>query len=329
MSVLQPEKTTGRDVFPSCPELSLVEDTLYRVLSKSRGIIKDACCNLVNAGGKRIRPLLTLNSALCFGPLNTDVVNAAAAAELIHMASLVHDDVIDKAETRRGKPTVNSMYGNNAAVLTGDYMFAEAFQILANHQLLPSMGYLVEAIQAMCDGEVNQAQQLFDHSVCTERYLCRIAKKTGILLASCCKSGAATAGATPEEVAALGEYGLNLGYAFQIVDDILDFVGESETVGKPIGGDIVSGNVTLPVIILMDNPIYGDWIKQVLGSQQINTAGVESIKCALMGAGSIDKAYQMAASCVEKAKASLEKIPASPYKAALLQVADLIYSRQT
>ncbi len=327
MSVIQAETTAHNGRILDCPELSQVEDTLYGVLSKARGIIKDACYALLNAGGKRIRPLLTVHAALCFGPLTTDTINSAAAAELIHMASLVHDDVIDKAETRRGKPTVNCLYGNTGAVLTGDYMFAEAFKVLATCQLLPSMQYLVEAIQAMCDGEVNQAKDSFGYS-CTEGYLCRIAKKTGMLLAACCKSGAATAGATPQEIAALGEYGLNLGYAFQIVDDILDFTSAPQTLGKPTGSDIVNGNVTLPVIMLMNNPVYGDWIKQVIATQTINSTGVESIRQALTDAGSIEDSYKLAAGCVEKAKASLKHVPASPYKSVLLQVADSVFSRQ-
>ncbi len=329
MSVVQPG--VGPIVVPSplqLPELMLVEQKLADILGKAEGIIKDTCAGLLYAGGKRVRPLLTVCSGLCFGPLNMNMVFAAVAAELVHMASLVHDDVIDASQTRRGTATVNSRHGNSAAVLTGDYIFAEAFNILSSHRLITAMGYLVEAIKAMCDGEVNQAGELFALSVNPDKYFARIAKKTGILLAACCKSGAETGGGSEGEIEAMGEYGLNLGYAFQIVDDILDFTGTQEKLGKPVGLDVTNGNITLPVILLMDNPVYGNWVKEILSTRQINVTGVESIRQALQQAGSIEQSYAAAAKCVEKAKASLERIPAGRNKIMLLELADKVLQRQ-
>ncbi|HWJ02363.1 MAG TPA: polyprenyl synthetase family protein [Verrucomicrobiae bacterium] len=308
-------------------EMALVEDALQHVFARSRGIIRETCYGLINSGGKRIRPLLTLTSSLCFGPVRSEAIYAAVAAELVHMASLVHDDVIDRSEIRRGQATVNSLVGNSSAVLAGDYIFAEAFNLMSSHKLYASMNYLVEAIQQMCDGEVNQAGETFVTTVNREKYLCRIAKKTGILLAACCKSGAATAGASETEIFKLGQYGLNVGYAFQIVDDILDFTGTPEVLGKPIGLDVKNGNVTLPVILLMDNPVYGPWVKQVLDTQQVNNDGLASIKEALFNTGSIERAYGVAETCIENAKQSLEQIPDSEYKTTLLGLADKVLKR--
>lgn len=327
MSVVQ-IKDTPALTFTGLPELVLVEDKLTEILAGADGIIKDACTNLLCSGGKRLRPLLTICSGLCFGPVTDDMIYAAVAGELIHMASLIHDDVIDGSLTRRGKATANALHGNCAAILTGDYIFAEAFNILSSRRLLASMGYLVEAIKEMCDGEVNQAGELFHTSINTEQYYARIAKKTGILLAACCKSGASTAGASDEEIRLLGEYGLNLGYAYQIVDDILDFTGSAEKLGKPIGVDVTSGNVTLPVILLMENPVYGGWIKDVLNARNIPTCGVESIREALRNAGSIEKSYGAAANCVAEAKASLKQIPDGKHKDLLLALADKILQRE-
>lgn len=315
-------------VLKQLPEMLEVETELRKVLQRAKGMIHETCTGLLNAGGKRIRPLLTICSSLCFGPVNDTAIQAAVAAELIHMASLVHDDVIDKAELRRGKATANHKYGNGTAVLTGDYIFAEAFRILSTNHMLECMEYLVEAIQAMCDGEVNQAQQLFSTNTSAEDYFGRIAKKTGILLAASCKCGAVSAGAAAAGVDDLGEYGLNLGYAFQIIDDILDFTGSPDKLGKPVGTDIKSGNVTLPVILLMDNPVYGDWIKEVLRTKVISPEGIISIREALVRAGSIEKAYNLAKDCIAKAKAALERIPDSPYRHILFNLTDEVILRQ-
>lgn len=330
MSVVKPG--AGPTVIPSppqLPELMLVEEKLAEILGKADGIIRDTCAGLLSAGGKRVRPMLTVCSGRCFGPLNMNMVFAAVAAELVHMASLVHDDVIDVSQTRRGRATVNSRYGNNTAVLTGDYIFAEAFNILSSNRLIAAMGYLVEAIKAMCDGEVNQAGELFSLSMDPHKYFTRIAKKTGILLSACCKSGAVTGGASEQEIEAMGEYGLNLGYAFQIVDDILDFTGTQETLGKPVGLDVTNGNITLPVILLLGNPAYGDWIKEILSGRKLDVTGVESIRQALQQTGSIEQSYAAASKCVEKAKASLEGIPPGLYKNTLLELADNVLQRQT
>ncbi|WP_407310702.1 polyprenyl synthetase family protein [Desulfosporosinus sp. SB140] len=309
------------------PELIFVEDQLQNILSKADGLIQQTCLNLLQSGGKRVRPLLTLYSGMCFAPLNPLMLKASVAAELIHMASLIHDDVIDKSETRRGKPTTNFLYGDHAAVLTGDYLFAEAFNILSSEQLLLSMKFFIEAIQAMCIGEVNQAEEQFSVIIGTDHYFKRIAQKTGILLAACCQSGAQLANASSEEIICLREFGLNIGYAYQITDDILDFSGNTESLGKPVGADLLNGNMTLPILYLMDNPIYGNWLKEILKTREITDQGLFSINEALINSGCLEHAYSTATQCVNKAKANLSKIPASPYRTALINLSNSILQR--
>lgn len=309
-------------------ELLFVEDHLQLVLEKADGLLKQTCVSLLQSGGKRIRPLLTLYSGMCFAPLNQSVIQAAVAAELIHMASLIHDDVIDDSATRRGKPTINSLYGNHAAILTGDYLFAEAFNILSTHQLLNCMTYLVEAIQAMCHGEVNQANEQFS-TIGVQNYFQRIANKTGILLAACCQSGTFLAGADSRTITLMREYGLNVGYAYQITDDILDISGDTDSLGKPVGADIMNGNVTLPLLYLLDNPIYGNWLKEILSSRKISVQGTQSIQEALIVTGCLEKARTTATQCINHAKACLSAIPESPYKTSLLELADTILYRTT
>lgn len=309
-------------------ELLFVEDQLQGVLQKADGLIQQTCISLLQSGGKRIRPLLTLYSGMCFAPLNPLMIQAAVASELIHMASLIHDDVIDQSATRRGKPTVVSQYGNHAAILTGDYLFAEAFSILSKQQLLSSMSYLVDAIQAMCHGEVNQADEQFSNTVSTEGYFRRIAKKTGILLAACCQSGAILAGAPSEEIALMREYGLNLGYAYQITDDILDVSGDAESLGKPVGTDLVNGNITLPMLYLLEKPIYGNWLKEIMKMRKVTPQGTQSIKEALISTGCIEQAYATATQCINNAKVSLDSIPSSHYKTTLLTLSESILHRK-
>lgn len=328
MSIQQLHNTTDTSIpMLQFPELLFVEDKLQVVLSKADGLIQQTCVSLLQSGGKRIRPLLTLYSGMCFAPLNPPMIQAAVAAELIHMASLVHDDVIDKSATRRGKPTVNSLYGDHAAILTGDYLFAEAFNILSTYQLLSSMTYLVEAIQAMCEGEVNQANEQFSSSISLQHYFQRITKKTGKLLAACCQSGAILAGASSEEMSQMLEYGLNIGYAYQITDDILDISGDADSLGKPVGADLINGNITLPFLYLMDNPIYGNWLNEIMKTRQVTRQGIQSIKEALVSSGCIDQAYATATQCICNAKDSLDKIPRGPYRATLVNLADSILLR--
>ena len=311
------------------PELLLVEDKLQRILCKADGLIQQTCINLLQSGGKRIRPLLTLYSGMCFAPLNPQMIQAAVAAELIHMASLIHDDVIDESATRRGKPTVYALHGAHSAVLTGDYLFAEAFRILSTNKLLSSMTYLVEAIQAMCEGEVNQANEQFSRSVNRQDYFERITKKTGKLLAACCQSGAKLAGGSSEELSLMRDFGLNIGYAFQITDDILDINGDSEALGKPVCADLINGNITLPFLYLMDNPLYGTQLKEIIQTQNFSPKSIQSIKDALISSGSIDQAYATAISCISKARDCLDKIPKSAYQTTLFNLADSILLRTT
>lgn len=328
---IQPLYTTPDKMTPTghFTELLFVEDQLQIVLEKADGSIKQTCITLLQSGGKRIRPLLTLYSGMCFAPLNQAMIQAAVAAELIHMASLIHDDVIDESATRRGKPTVNSLYGNHAAILTGDYLFAEAFKILSSHQLLKSMTYLVEAIQAMCHGEVNQANEQFASSGGKEQYFNRIANKTAIFLAACCQSGAYLAGTDAENVFLMRDYGLNVGYAYQITDDILDITGSEDSLGKPVGADIMNGNVTLPLIYLLEDPVYGNWLKELLSIRRLTSQGAQSITEALIRTGSLRKAQTTAIQCIDHAKACLDTVSLTPYKSTLLELADSVISRRT
>lgn len=305
-------------------EITLVERKLEEIAHNAQGVIQDSCANLINAGGKRVRPMLTLLSAMCFGSIKNETILAAVAAELIHMASLIHDDIIDNSLSRRGKPTVQALHGNKVAVLTGDYLFAEAFRILSASKLQASMGFLVTAIKEMCDGEVNQAADLFVQTADPEIYFSRIAQKTGMLLSACCQSGAAVAGAAKEQIESLRVYGLYLGQAYQIMDDIMDFIGNPADIGKPIGQDFLSGNLTLPVIYLLQDSQYHTWVQELIARRKVKKGSFKTLVQALVQSGSLHRAYRLAVDSIKRAQESLATIPEGHAKKALLWLAEQV-----
>lgn len=309
------------------PEIELIDNGLSKAISDSTGAIRTMCSHIMNAGGKRIRPLLVLYSGMMFAELNDRLVTAAVAAELIHMASLVHDDIIDNSPLRRSKPSVNKVWGNHFAVLCGDYLFAKAFGILSGSRMNRSMDYMVAAIQSMCSGEIMQASERFNNAADISRYYELIAKKTGIFLECCCKSGAAISGADEGQIAAVGEYGLNLGYAFQIVDDILDFCGDVTAMGKPRGEDLRQGNITIPVILLLKHREYGEWCKSIILKKEYTANDIEDITSALKESGIVEECFCTARSHIDKAKEKLQLMPQSRYTTLLHNMADMLQAR--
>jgi heptaprenyl diphosphate synthase len=309
------------------PGLLEVEEALHSIFAKAEGVTRDICLSL-NSGGKRIRPALVILSGLCFSDLSFEMVNTGVAAELIHMASLVHDDVIDKSFTRRGKRSVNAVYGNRYAVLAGDFLFAKAFSILSSYNLAKSMKYFTDAIEQMCDGELNQAEDSFDYKISIDRYFKRIAQKTGILISSCCRSGASVAGADDEYVNILRDYGMDLGCAFQIIDDILDFNGDETKLGKPVGNDIANGDITLPVILLIQNPFYNSKIIEIINAGQITKDSIKYINDMLKESGAMEKAYEVAKSLINRTKSRICNVPDSIYRSYLIQIADGMLNRK-
>lgn len=304
-----------------------VEQELFNALSDSEGTIREMCMHILNAGGKRIRPMLVMYSGLIFSDDTDQIINAAVAAELIHMASLVHDDIIDNSNMRRGKPSVNKIWGTHFAVLCGDYLFAKAFGILSGKRLIKSMDYMVEAIQNMCSGEILQAENRFNHGISLETYYELISKKTAIFIKCCCESGASAGGAEGSQLREIGEYGLNLGLAFQIIDDILDFCGNSEVMGKPRGGDLKQGSITLPLIYLMKDEKCGAKVKKILSERKVTDAFIEEITEDFQKKGVIEQCFDIAISHIEKAQRHLELLPDSPCTGYLYEMAEMLKTR--
>ncbi len=308
--------------------IELIENELKKALSSSQGTIFEMTSHIFSAGGKRIRPLLVFYSGLIFGKqVLPELVQAAVSVELVHMASLVHDDIIDKSTLRRNKPSVNAIWGNQTAVLGGDFLFAKAFSLLANNHLIRNLELMVEAIQSMCHGEIIQAEDRFKLELGLERYYERIAKKTAILLQCACKSGAIVGGADEHQIEQLGEYGLNLGYSFQIVDDILDFCGDSQLMGKPKREDLIQGNLTLPILLLLQNQQHQKWIEDIIINKDFTQENLSQIETVLKETGIITRSFDIALSHIEKAKINLYSLPDSSARIFLNDLAEQLKTR--
>ncbi len=208
---------------------------------------------ITNSGGKRIRPILTLASAKMFDSIDDKPILLATSVEFIHTATLLHDDVIDEGITRRGLATANQLWGNKASILVGDYLFSQAFRLMVETSSIKALEILSNASAIISEGEVWQLSNISNTNITEADYFQLIRSKTAQLFSAACEAGAIVSGCRPEQAKFLAQYGMNLGMAFQIVDDILDYITSDEQFGKKAGGDFREGKVTLPVIITLNN----------------------------------------------------------------------------
>jgi len=233
---------------PLQPDLERVEAKLRAAVHSKLRLIPDVFLHTLEAGGKRLRPALALLAGQAVGNVNERTDDVAVAVELVHLASLLHDDVVDEAPFRRGRPTVNRLWGNKVSVLVADYLFATAFHLLSREADAEMFQILSWTVDRMCEGELAQLSYAGSLEVSEAEYRDIIAAKTGALMAAACELGARVAGASHETYTRLHRFGLNLGAAFQMTDDLLDLTGEEAQIGKPVGNDLANGRLTLPLI---------------------------------------------------------------------------------
>lgn len=296
----------------------LIEQRIREVLSGQYGEISRIIEYLLAVSGKMLRPRLVFLSASLYSHEPQLVIDMAAAVELVHLASLVHDDVIDQSDCRRGRASLNERFGNQASVLVGDYLFATAFQLVNLHSQERIMDNLTTTIRTMCAGEIKQMRLAFDLDSGEEDYLDKSYGKTACLFASCCKIGALSSSMPEEEIAALEEYGLCLGYAYQIIDDLLDFMSDRSKLGKPCGSDLQEGNLTLPVIYLLRDGVYGPWMRQIIMERSFNQEVITGITEALVKSGVIDNCLQLTYSFIARGLEKLDKLPPGPVRKELM-----------
>lgn len=309
------------------PDRDQFDMELERTLSAGEGEIGVILARLAQSGGKRIRPMLLLYSGYLFNGPAGPLLQAAIAAECIHMASLIHDDVIDESGMRRNQPSLNKQRGNHLAVLAGNYLFTTAIRILSHNRLFDCLDLMAEAIQKMVTGEIRQAAQQFDFNSGFAAYYDRIAHKTAWLIKNCCESGALIAKAPSFHGNLLGEYGYHTGLAFQIVDDILDFSGDPAQTGKPRWEDITRGQLTLPVLFLAEDSQYGSWIREIIANREFSEGTLAEITMVLQQTGIIARSYRVAADHLQRARQALSRLPQSPHLAYFHRLADKLAAR--
>ena len=289
--------------------------------------IFEACAPLIR-GGKRLRPMLFIlcaNAKTSTAPEKT--MPLATALELIHTASLVHDDIIDTSKRRRGVETANSKYGAQIAVLIGDYLFAKAFQLVAENDYGAQVQLtLSKLVKNLCIGEIMQDRSLFVVPTMTDYYT-RINLKTAIFLSSCCRLGALVADMTDREIDNLTAYGSGLGLAFQIIDDLLDFFGDETVTGKPRGGDLKSGVITLPVIRALQKSSDASELKQLVTRGNVTTSDIDAAIKIILATDAVDYCRTRAEAHIDSARVNLPLTLKTSAALALEQIADFVVDR--
>jgi len=314
--------------------LDLVRDDLERVetLLRERSpgqheAISVAVDHLVNGGGKRIRPTLVLLSAhLCEADVDKAIF-AAAAVELLHTATLIHDDLIDGSLMRRGAQTLNAHWSPGATVLTGDYVFAHAAHLASRSGSTLLMQCFSETLMTICNGEIHQMFNGHRSQTSREKYERRIYAKTASLISMAAQAGAILAQVEKEKWEALKIYGEQLGLAFQIVDDVLDFTADETELGKPVGGDLRQGLVTLPTLLFLENNPAHPTVRRTLNGKPSEETVKAAIQ-AILNSSAIERALEAARGHVDQAKSMLEGFLDSSYHTALLDLADFTVRRR-
>lgn len=316
--------------------MGLVERDLVRVEEEFRlesvgsvEAVSQIAQYLQGNGGKRLRPILLLVSCRLFRDPSPEAIRLAAIVELIHTATLVHDDVIDDARTRRGQPSTNVRWGNHTSVLAGDWLYMQAFQIALRLRSFEILDLLISLTQRMVDGELLQLERLGRIDISEADALELIDRKTAALFAACTRLGAIAAASTPEQQVLLGEFGWNLGMAFQVIDDILDFTSRESILGKPVGNDLREGKVTLPLTyaLMEASPAERAAVATVLEDRSYAKVSFDSIRSILQSHGGIQRARARALEFTAKARAILDSFPDTPARAALFAATDLVADR--
>ncbi|MFC0188540.1 heptaprenyl diphosphate synthase component II [Fictibacillus aquaticus] len=306
-------------------DLQSIEAELERSVSSAHPLLQQSGTDLLKAGGKRIRPVFVLLSAQ-YGDYDADKVKKAAAAlELIHMASLVHDDVVDDADIRRGRRTIKSQYDDKIAMYVGDFIFARALQLMSEIREPAAHQILAEGIREMCLGEIQQIKEQFDTEQNVRQYLRRIKRKTALLIAMSCQLGAIASGAPVSVQRNLYEFGYNAGMAFQLTDDILDFTSTEKELGKPAGGDLKQGNLTLPALYAMYK-VPG--LKEKIMDYYAGKGELKPLLAAVKESGAIEFSAKASAAYLEKAVVAANMLPNHAARTSLLKIAGYIGRRK-
>lgn len=319
----------GKEIFDLLrDDLIAIEEEFGRDTVSNVRAITEIGEYLRGGGGKRIRPALLLLSSKLFNYQGRGAVRLGAVVEIIHTATLVHDDIIDEAQTRRGRPAANTQWGNSKCVLAGDWLYMQAFKIAVQERNFRILDTLIELTQQMVEGELLQMEKL-GKLISLNEHFDLIYRKTACLFSVCMRLGGILGGATPQQEDNLGQYGRNLGMAFQIVDDVLDLTAAEDVLGKPVASDLREGKATLAVIHALERGTGADReaIRTVLNERSFSTVSHPQILEILERHGSIAYAMDTACAYAEAARMSIADLPATEAKRALLWVPGFVTTR--
>jgi len=312
-------------------DLALVEQEIAAQNGSAIEPVAEIGRYLLAGGGKRLRPALLLLSAKCCGYTGPGAIRLAAVVEMIHSATLIHDDVIDGADTRRGRPSANSRWGNHMSVLAGDWLYMQSFEMALREQNFRILEILIDLTQNMVEGELIQLTKLGRMEITEQEALDLSYRKTACLFSGCMQLGAVLARQDETVERAMADYGHYAGLAFQLVDDVLDFTASPEQLGKPVLSDLKEGKVTLPLIYAMQNGnVSGrSLVASVLAEKSFESVRPEQITALVEESGALDRARRLAHEYAAKAKACVNGFVDSEYRRALFAVPDFILERES
>lgn len=311
------------------PELKRVEERMGLETISAAEAITAINQHLQASGGKRIRPTVSLLCCHLFREPNDFAVSMGAVVEMIHTATLVHDDVIDDASSRRGKPSANALFGNQISVLSGDWLYMQAFEVALRERNFEVLDILIGLTKLMVEGELLQLERLGRIDVSEADYMELIDRKTASLFSVCARLGAIAGGANAADVSKLGEFAWNLGIAFQLVDDVLDFTAREAVLGKPVGNDLREGKVTLPLIYALQEASSEErrLVETVVREQGYDSVPFAQIRALLTKYDGVAKAMTRAEAFTQRARYLIQQFPDSPYQRALYGVTELVTAR--
>jgi len=312
-------------------EISLVEEEFEKQANSNIQVIKYLGDYLRASGGKRVRPsLLLLANKTVGGDASSErVIRLATVMEMLHTATLVHDDIIDNADTRRNQTSINSRFGNQTAVLMGDWLYMSAFETSLQERSLAVLDILTELTRKMTEGELIQLTMLGRTDITEAKYFDILQRKTAYLFSACSEIGAILGNCSEEEQKALRNYGINLGTAFQLADDLFDFTSKKEVIGKASGADLLEGKVTLPLILLAEaDPSYIENLETIMLDGEYKGTSREELLGKLEICGALEKTKGIARSFAEKARKNLEIFPKTEYRLALEEIPTFMIERR-
>ena len=311
------------------PEMELVNALILKRADSHVEMVPELARYLIEAGGKRLRPMLTVAAAMLFGKATGAQTNYAAAVEFMHNATLLHDDVVDESDLRRGRPAARMVWGNQASVLVGDFLLGQAFMMMVEAGDIEALGVLSKAATVIAEGEVFQLARAGDLTTTPEQYDQVIRAKTATLFEAAAEVGAMAGGADADGRVALRDYGRELGLAFQLVDDVLDYRGESDRLGKNTGDDLREGKMTLPLILALQdaNPAEREILTTSLGRPETTDTALAQVVSIMERHETLARTLEKAQLHVGLAREALAALPASPMKTLLSDIAEFYVAR--